>query len=613
MLADAKTDLWFGTRGRPDAPIVLVGEAWGSEEARLQKPFVGEAGKELDRILSLAGVPYNDVLFTNLIPSQPRGNEMWRFFTPKAEHGTAGRIRGLAPKHELRESISRLYNQISASPRQLIIAAGNYPLWAFSSVTGAKVQSQSNNRLIPPDLQTWSPSGILDWRGSMLFAEPIVDFNPARDILSEFQGGTKGGIKLLPIVHPAAILRAWYLRDPTIHDLKKRVPLALANDWRPSPDYEFFAPPSFKECITILSEWLRRARVGQIRLAIDIETARGLITCLGIADSDRVAMSIPFIRRTGPEKGAFDSWWTPFEEAEIVKLLRTLLTHPSVFIIGQNFIYDTQYIQRWLGVTPYLTHDTMLHQNVCFPGTPKALEYLSSLYCKYHWYWKEDHKEWDERGTIEDLLVYNCMDCVRTWEIGQNQMLVTEALGMEAQFQFKMETNALCLRMMNRGVLFDGKRRGELLYELQEVLQTLYKELLEIIPQEWIGPPGKRARDKSPIYWMTSDKQQKFLFYEFLGFKSVKDPKTGQLTSGKKALGQFRLWYPEFTGLIDRIKMAATIENTINVLKSEIDHDGRIRCSYNPGGAETHRLSSSTNAFGGGTNLQNLTKGEEDE
>jgi DNA polymerase I-like protein with 3'-5' exonuclease and polymerase domains len=303
------------------------------------------------------------------------------------------------------------------------------------------------------------------------------------------------------------------------------------------------------------------------------------------------------------------------EEAQLIHLLRKLFTHPNVEIDGQNFIYDTQYIQRFLGVTPRLSHDTMLHQNVCFPGTPKALEYLSSIYCHYHWYWKEDHKEWDMKGSIEDLLRYNCMDCVRTWEIGQNQRLVTKALGMEEQFQFKMRTNELCLRMMNRGVLFDKSQAAKRMFELQEALTQLHRELLEIIPQDWIGPVGKRSKAQGggEIYWMTSDTQQKRLFYEILGFKPVKDPKTGNLTSGKKALGQFLIWYPEFTGLINRLRMASTIENTINVLKSDIDLDGRIRCSYNPGGTETHRLSSSENAFGGGTNLQNLTKGDEDE
>jgi len=578
-----------------------VGESWGSEEARAQKPFVGYSGQELDRILLQAGVPYAKILFTNVVAAQPLGNEMWRYFTPRDSNPTK-RIEGLAPTALVCDELSRLYMQIKSYPRSLIIAAGNYSLWALSRVTASKIQSQSNNRLVPRMLQTWAPSGILDWRGSMIYAEPHHEF-----------GTLPAKLKLLPIVHPAAIMRAWYLRDPTIHDLRKRVPLALADDWR--PQYEFWAPPTFDQVSTKLRSWLARADEGPgLRIAVDIETARGIITCLGIADSPTFAMSIPFIRREQHGTG-FDSYWAPPEEAQITWLLRALLTHPCIEIDGQNFIYDTQYIQRYLGVTPHLSHDTMLHQNVCFPGTPKALDYLSSLYCHYHWYWKEDHKEWDMRGDVEQLLRYNCMDCVRTWEIGQNQREVTRVLGMEEQFRFKMQTNELCLRMMNRGVLFDGRRRGQLLVELQAASAQLQRELLEIIPQEWIAPVGKRSKSAGggAIYWTTSDKQQKYLFYEFLGFKPVRDPKTNNLTTGKKAIGQFYLKYPEFSGLLNRLESFNSIENTVTVLKSQTDPDGRMRCSYNPGGTETHRLSSSENAFGGGTNLQNLTKGEEDE
>ena len=88
-------------------------------------------------------------------------------------------------------------------------------------------------------------------------------------------------------------------------------------------------------------------------------------------------------------EGGFESYWTPIQEAEIIRHIRRLLSHPNIRIIGQNFIYDTQFIQHWFGVTPRLSHDTMLAQNVVFPGTPKDLGYLSSLYCQYHWYWKE--------------------------------------------------------------------------------------------------------------------------------------------------------------------------------------------------------------------------------
>ena len=71
--------------------------------------------------------------------------------------------------------------------------------------------------------------------------------------------------------------------------------------------------------------------------------------------------------------------------------------------------------------------------------------------------------------------------------------------------------------------------------------------------------------------------------------------------------------YPEFTGLFRRLDYAGSTANTANVIQTLVEADGRMRCSYNPGGTETNRLSSSENVFGWGTNLQNLSKGEEDD
>lgn len=596
-----KLDLWYGTKGPADAPIVYVAESWGAEEARLKKPLVGSSGVELDRMIARSNLDASQILFTNVAAVQPQGNETWRLFEPKSTfNGT--RIRGLAPGTFVCTEVHRLYNQIAAHPRKVVIAAGNYALWALSQCTSAKVLPSSNNRRIPSEQQTWVPSGIMTWRGSMLYTDPIPEF------------GTFPQTKLLPLVHPAGIMRAWYLREPTIHDMRVRIPMALADDWRRHPTPIFLAPPTFDECIYNLKRWLSVADSGiRLRLSSDIETIKPIMTCIGFADSVDFAMSIPFVKLS--KEFGLDSYWTPQEEAEITFLIRLILTHPNIEIDGQNFIYDTQYIQRWLGVTPNLDWDTMLCQNVIFPGTPKALDYLASMYCTYYWYWKEDSKEWDTKGTLEQHLTYNCQDLVNTWEVGQSQRALVKHLGQEAQMKFKMETNNLCLRMMNRGVLFDVARRGPMLYELQEKLTQIHRELLEIIPQEWIAPVGKRSKQKGggPIYWITSDTQQKILFYDFLGFRVVRDPKTGQPTTGKKALGQFRLWYPEFEGLIERLDTAGSLENTINVIAMQLDHDNRARCSYNPGGASTHRLSSSTNVFGGGTNLQNLSKGEEDD
>lgn len=601
------TDLWYGTSGPHDAPVVLVGESWGSREATTKRPFQGESGIELDRMLSRAGLRRDEILCTNVVADQPPSNEMWRFFVPRAAKPSL-RIGGLAPTPQTVAECLRLYRQIIAHPRRLVIAAGNYALWALTeSCTGSKIASRdSRGRDIPLDLRTWVPNGIMSWRGSMWQIEPRAEF------LSGDTAERKrlAKIRLLPVVHPAAIQRAWYLRETFIHDIKTRVPQAIADDWRPL-EPSFLAPPTFSEAIGILEWWLRRANAGgRFRLAADIETARGLITCIGFADSAEFAMSIPLIRRVG--ESDFDSFWSPDEEAELTRLIRNVLSHPNILLIGQNFLYDTQYIQHWFGVTPHLWHDTMLCQNTLFPGTPKALEYLASLYCRYYWYWKEDHKEWDMQGTIEDLLRYNCMDCIRTWEISESQNTLVDHLEMRSQMDLKMATNHLCLRMMNRGVLVDRKKRSQLSLEMGSALTDLHRELLEIVPQELIGEPGRR-KDGSSIFWYTSDKQCKTLFYDILGFRLVRDPKTGQPTTGKKALMQFKLWYPEFNGLLDRCMLAASVENTVHVLQAGIEHDGRMRCSYNPGTVETHRLSSSENVFGRGTNMQNLTKGEEDE
>jgi len=446
----------------------------------------------------------------------------------------------------------------------------------------------------------------MDWRGSMWYAEPHPEFFPEGMTLKDWKE-----VRVLPIIHPAAILSTWYLRDVTIHDLKTRVPMALRRDWRPRPEPTFWAPPSYQQVVEKLEEWLGRGNDSEnFWLSSDIETARGVITCLGFADGTDFAMSIPFVRRT---EGGFDSWWTVSQEAKIVRLIRRIFSHSNIHIFGQNFIYDTQYIQHYMAVTPKTDHDTMLAQNVMFPGTPKDLGYLSSLYCQYHWYWKEDHKEWNMSGTIEDLLRYNCLDLIRTFETGESQRVLLKHLDMEAQMDFKMKTHELCLRMMNRGVLFDKHRRAQLTFEMGEALGSLEKEILTIIPQDWIGPPGKRAKDKTSVFWFQSDKQTKAVLSDFLGFKVINNRKTGEPTTGKEAMMQYKLLYPEWSGLLNRLRLAGQLDNTLHVLRTELDPDDRVRCSYNPGGTETHRLSSSTNVFGKGTNLQNLTKGEEDD
>jgi len=60
--------------GNPNARVMLVGEAPGAEEDREGLPFVGRAGKLLDRMLASIGLDRTQVYIANIVPWRPPGN-----------------------------------------------------------------------------------------------------------------------------------------------------------------------------------------------------------------------------------------------------------------------------------------------------------------------------------------------------------------------------------------------------------------------------------------------------------------------------------------------------------------------------------------------------------
>ena len=60
-------------RGAPDAPVMVIGEAPGAEEDQQGAPFVGRAGKLLDKMLAAAGLE-GRVFITNTVYWRPSGN-----------------------------------------------------------------------------------------------------------------------------------------------------------------------------------------------------------------------------------------------------------------------------------------------------------------------------------------------------------------------------------------------------------------------------------------------------------------------------------------------------------------------------------------------------------
>lgn len=76
-LAARRKTVVFG-EGNPSAPLVLVGEGPGAEEDLWGRPFVGPAGRLLDRALAAAGVPREALYIANVVKCRPPGNRVPR-------------------------------------------------------------------------------------------------------------------------------------------------------------------------------------------------------------------------------------------------------------------------------------------------------------------------------------------------------------------------------------------------------------------------------------------------------------------------------------------------------------------------------------------------------
>ncbi|MDA1197220.1 MAG: uracil-DNA glycosylase [Nanoarchaeota archaeon] len=72
-LRASATNIVFG-KGNPEAKILFIGEAPGANEDLEGIPFVGAAGKQLDKLLQSIGLTIEDVYIANILKYRPPNN-----------------------------------------------------------------------------------------------------------------------------------------------------------------------------------------------------------------------------------------------------------------------------------------------------------------------------------------------------------------------------------------------------------------------------------------------------------------------------------------------------------------------------------------------------------
>src|SRR3954451_3353285 len=162
QICEQATNLVPG-EGSATAAVMLVGEAPGAKEDESGRPFVGGAGKLLDRLLEEAGLQRDDVFITNVVKARPPGNR-----DPKAD--------------EVAHHLPWLEAQLEVIRPKLLVPLGRHALARFA-----------------PDTK------ITQAHGSVL---------------------ERDGRTLFPMFHPAAALRNPKLRA-TLHEDAKALRAAL--------------------------------------------------------------------------------------------------------------------------------------------------------------------------------------------------------------------------------------------------------------------------------------------------------------------------------------------------------------------------------------------------
>jgi uracil-DNA glycosylase len=537
---------------------MVVGEFFSPEDERKGQPFSDYSADEFTRMLHEAGIMASECYFTNVVNARPKNGDIGEWIAGKKKDRTLAHqeFMGAFVRPVIVEGVARLRQEIALVQPNIIIALGNLALWAL---TGAK--------------------GVTKWRGSQLH--------------------TSDGIKCIPTLPPGMVNRQWELRSAVVNDLK-RVARERNNtgDYANKPNWRFIVRPSAQTVLDTLNMLLGEASRSPSPLWIDfdLETRAGHIACAGISWSLEDAICIPLMCVENK-----DGYWHVDEEAGIIHILYRLLTHPNVNVRGQNLLYDAQYTYRHWHFVPRVAQDTMLSHHVLFAGLPKRLDYQASLYCDHYVYWKDDGKTWTKDVGEDQLWVYNCIDCVRTREVGEVESQAIQTLGLQGPDSSQQSMFWPVLRAMQLGVRIDLKRRNQLAMELQEELARRDQFFMDVL--------GHPLNPRSPT-------QMAKLFYTDLGLPPImsraKKGVPAHVTCDEEALTKLRSKEPLIAPLIDMILQYRQIGVFLSTFVSmPLDQDQRMRCSYNLAGTETFRLSSSENAFGSGGNLQNIPKGDE--
>jgi uracil-DNA glycosylase len=148
-LAAARAQVVFG-QGSVGAALMIIGEAPGAEEDQEGRPFAGEAGELLEKMLKVMGLSMTEVYATSVLKCHP--------FVP----GEPGAVRPPHPE-ELERCLPYLAAQISLVQPKVIVALGAGAMHALfgGRIPMGSLRSQWHEVQGIPVMPTFHPNYLL--------------------------------------------------------------------------------------------------------------------------------------------------------------------------------------------------------------------------------------------------------------------------------------------------------------------------------------------------------------------------------------------------------------------------------------------------------------------
>lgn len=342
--------------GYPDAPIAVIGESPGREEAHLGRPFVGPAGRLLERVARSNGLERTSLYITNVCKE-------YRGPTSDSLKPTEG---------ELKAWSAALLKELAAGNHRIIVPMGNT---ALRALTGKE--------------------GIMKWRGSLLWSEALR-------------------CTVIPTLHPAFLLRQPSATGLFEADWRR---IAAEPAGPPAlPQRQRHIAPALADLERYFAELGSGALSLDIETTLEPEP---LILCIAFSKAPGEALCIPTTLAYWRSKRALAEAWqwiAALCASRNEKVLQNGL-YDSYWLAWQgiplsNWRWDTLAMHHCLA--PSADRDLLTDRRKS-GGPQHSLAVLGSLYTREP-YWK-DKRQWAGRPADEALWLYCCTDAAATFEI----------------------------------------------------------------------------------------------------------------------------------------------------------------------------------------------------